>query len=96
MTVYKDLHIILGLSKDKDFTEILSMLPKQANYAFTQANIPRALDAETLEKEANTYHLKGTAHKNVNDALAHVKQKASPDDLIIICGSLFVIGELDF
>ncbi|MEY4114614.1 MAG: hypothetical protein RLZ76_1307 [Bacteroidota bacterium] len=96
MTVYKDLHIILGLSKDKDFTEILSMLPKQANYAFTQANIPRALDAETLKKEANTYHLKGTAHKNVNDALAHVKQKASPDDLIIICGSLFVIGELDF
>lgn len=96
MTAYKDLHIILGLSKDKDYTEILSMLPKEAHYAFTQANIPRALEAETLRIEANTFNLKGTTHINVNDALAFVKEKANSDDLIVICGSLFVIGELDF
>lgn len=96
MTAYKDLHIILGLSKDKDYTEILSMLPKEAHYAFTQANIPRALEAETLRIEANTFNLKGTTHINVNDALAFVKGKANSDDLIVICGSLFVIGELDF
>lgn len=88
--------MILGLSKDKDYAEILSMLPKDAHYAFTEANIPRALDAETLKKEAAAFHLEGSSHKNVNDALAFVKQKADLDDLIVICGSLFVIGELNF
>lgn len=96
MTTYKNLHMILGLSKDKDYAEILSMLPKDAHYAFTEANIPRALDAETLKKEAAAFHLEGSSHKNVNDALAFVKQKADLDDLIVICGSLFVIGELNF
>jgi dihydrofolate synthase/folylpolyglutamate synthase len=95
LTAYKNLHIIIGLSKDKDYVEILSMLPKDASYAFTQANIPRALDASTLKQEANQFKLEGSTHNNVNDALAHVKMKADPNDLILICGSLFVIGELD-
>jgi dihydrofolate synthase/folylpolyglutamate synthase len=95
LTAYKNLHIIIGLSKDKDYVEILSMLPKDASYAFTQANIPRALDASTLKQEANQFKLEGSAHNNVNDALAHVRMKADPNDLILICGSLFVIGELD-
>jgi dihydrofolate synthase/folylpolyglutamate synthase len=96
LTAYKNLHIIIGLSKDKDYSEILSMLPKDASYAFTQANIPRALDASTLKQEANQFKLEGSAHNNVNDALAHVRMKADPNDLILICGSLFVIGELDY
>ncbi|MFN5054597.1 MAG: bifunctional folylpolyglutamate synthase/dihydrofolate synthase [Bacteroidota bacterium] len=95
LTAYKNLHIIIGLSKDKDYVEILSMLPKDASYAFTQANIPRALDASTLKQEANQFKLEGSTHNNVNDALAHIKMKADPNDLILICGSLFVIGELD-
>ena len=96
LTAYKNLHIIIGLSKDKDYVEILSMLPKDASYAFTQANIPRALDASTLKQEANQFKLEGSTHNNVNDALAHVRMKADPNDLILICGSLFVIGELDY
>ncbi|MEY3348393.1 MAG: hypothetical protein RLY46_432, partial [Bacteroidota bacterium] len=95
LTAYKNLHIIIGLSKDKDYVEILSMLPKDASYAFTEANIPRALDASTLKQEANQFKLEGSTHNNVNDALAHVRMKADPNDLILICGSLFVIGELD-
>lgn len=96
LTAYKNLHIIIGLSKDKDYVEILSMLPKDASYAFTQSNIPRALDASTLKQEANQFKLEGSTHNNVNDALAHVRMKADPNDLILICGSLFVIGELDY
>ncbi|MCE2757064.1 MAG: bifunctional folylpolyglutamate synthase/dihydrofolate synthase [Chitinophagaceae bacterium] len=96
LTPYKHLYIILGLSKDKDYPEILSMLPKDADYAFTQANIPRALDATTLNIEAKKFELKGRSFNNVNDALAEIRLKAKPDDLILICGSLFLIGELDF
>ncbi len=95
-STYKKLHIIIGLSKDKDYLEILSMLPKDAEYGFTQANIPRALEANTLMREALSFGLHGQAFNNVNLALDHIKSKANTDDLILICGSLFVIGELEF
>lgn len=95
-SVYKKLYVIIGLSKDKDYLEILSMLPKQAEYGFTQANIPRALDAETLKREGLNFGLQGQAFNNVNLALDNAKSMADAEDLILICGSLFVIGELDF
>lgn len=92
---YNQLHIILGLSKDKDFQEILSLLPKTARYSFTQATIPRALDAATLKEEARKLGLEGNDFTNVNDALSYAKKHSSKDDLILICGSVFVIGELN-
>ena len=95
-STYNKLHVIVGLSKDKDYLEILSMLPKDAEYGFTQANIPRALDAETLMRQALNFGLHGQAFNNVNLALDHAKSIANAEDLILICGSLFVIGELEF
>ena len=95
-STYKNLFIIIGLSKDKDYLEILSMLPKEAEYGFTQANIPRALEADTLKDEALKFGLKGQAFSDVNLALGDAKSKANAEDLILICGSLFVIGELEF
>ena len=92
---YNQLHIILGLSKDKDYQEILSLLPKNARYSFTQATIPRALDAATLKEEARKLGLEGNDFTNVNDALSYAKEHSSKDDLILICGSVFVIGELN-
>ena len=72
------------------------MLPKEAEYGFTQANIPRALEADTLKGEALKFGLKGQAFSDVNLALGDAKSKANAEDLILICGSLFVIGELEF
>lgn len=92
---YNQLHIILGLSKDKDYQEILSLLPKTARYSFTQATIPRALDATTLKEEARKLGLEGNDFTNVNDALSYAKEHSSKDDLILICGSVFIIGELN-
>jgi dihydrofolate synthase/folylpolyglutamate synthase len=89
---YNQLHIILGLSKDKDYQEILSLLPKNARYSFT---IPRALDAAALKEEARKLGLEGNDFTNVNDALSYAKEHSSKDDLILICGSVFVIGELN-
>lgn len=94
-SIYKRLYIIIGLSKDKDFLEILSMLPKDATYGFTQANIPRALEAEALMQQGIKFGLKGKTFKNVNSALADIRSIADKDDMILICGSLFVIGELE-
>lgn len=93
---YRELHLIIGMVKDKDITEILKLLPASANYYFTQAQIPRALEAEELKEKARPFGLIGTAYAEVNLALEQAGQKAHKDDLIIICGSVFLAGEVEY
>lgn len=91
---YKHLHIIIGMVKDKDINAVLALLPEHASYHFTEANIPRALDAVSLQEQAASFELKGTIYANVNIALKEVIAKADPTDLILICGSVFLVGEV--
>jgi len=92
----KHLHIVIGVVRDKDLDQVLSLLPKYAQYYFTQAQIPRALPADNLLEAAAKYDLKGESFPEVNAALKQALSKASKDDLILICGSVFVVGEVVF
>lgn len=93
-TRYKQLHWIIGMVRDKDIDAVLQELPTDARYYFTQARIPRALDAHELSAKAATLHLQGTIHADVNMALAAARKQADKDDLIVICGSVFLVGEV--
>jgi dihydrofolate synthase / folylpolyglutamate synthase len=91
---YKQLHIVFGAVKDKDIDRILMLLPKDAHYYFTQPPIPRMLPVEVLAEKANVYGLNGEQFKHPKDALGVAKSKAAYDDLILITGSFFVVGEI--
>lgn len=93
--VYEKLHIVFGIVKDKDADKILSLLPQKATYYFTKAQIPRALPEDELRVKANKYNLTGASFSEVNIALKAATEKALPDDLIIVCGSVFVVGEVE-
>ena len=88
-------HIIIGVVKDKEIEHILSLLPKEALYYFTNAHIPRALTAVELKEKAVAFNLFGNSYDNVNEALRAAKIKAAPEDIIIVCGSIFLVGEVD-
>jgi dihydrofolate synthase / folylpolyglutamate synthase len=92
---FQKLYIIIGMVKDKDVNRVLSQLPKTAAYIFSQAFIPRAMPADQLQQIAQGYHLSGEVIPNVNDALEFALSKATKDDLILVCGSVFLVGELD-
>ncbi|MGI8583635.1 MAG: bifunctional folylpolyglutamate synthase/dihydrofolate synthase [Chitinophagaceae bacterium] len=92
---YKTLHIIFGIVKDKDPDKILSLLPENATYYFTKAQIPRALPEDELAEKAKAYNLFGEKYAEVNEALKAATAKASKKDLIIVCGSVFVVGEVE-
>lgn len=96
ITTYHNLHIVLGMVKDKDVNKVLSMLPKDAKYYFSNAHVPRAMSAEELETKASEHDLSGNIFENVNDAIADAKLNADKDDLILVCGSVFLVGEVDF
>lgn len=88
-------HIILGFVKDKQIGPILKMLPKEAVYYFTQAQIARALPVEELQDFAQKHGLNGNAYTNINEAMEAATENAKSEDLIFVTGSFFTIGELD-
>ncbi len=95
MTPFDKLHIIIGMVKDKDVNKVLKLLPAEAFYYFTKARIPRALPENDLEQYANEAGLYGKPCSDVNTALKQAIENAGSDDLILICGSIFLAGEID-
>lgn len=91
---FNQLHIIFGMVKDKDTAKVLNQFPKTAKYYFTKAHIPRALPEEELQQKALQYELKGSTFADVNEALKSALNIASKEDMIIVCGSVFVVGEV--
>jgi dihydrofolate synthase/folylpolyglutamate synthase len=94
VTDHHRLHLITGFVKDKEVDRILSMLPKNAEYYFTQANIPRALEAATLLQKAEGHGLNGREYPDVNTALKDAMATAGKYDLVVVCGSVFLVGEI--
>ena len=92
---YKNLHIVFGMVKDKEIEKVLKLLPPNAQYYFTKAQTPRALPATELLERAHNFQLNGNAFSNVNEALQAAMEASSEDDLIIVCGSVFVVGEVE-
>ena len=90
---YNTLRIVIGMVNDKDISSVLALLPREAVYYFTRANIIRALDAEELMEKAKTYGLEGNAYNTVKQAVNAAVTEAGKDDFIFIGGSNFVVGE---
>jgi dihydrofolate synthase/folylpolyglutamate synthase len=91
---YEQLHVVLGMVKDKDISKILSLLPPNAIYYFCNADLPRALHANDLQQLAMPYQLQGSAYKTVADAYKAALSSATPNDMVYVGGSTFVVAEV--
>lgn len=88
------LHIVFGMSGDKDVPAVLRLLPAAATYYFTQANLPRALDAHRLAGLAAAFGLRGAVYLPAAAAFEAAKARAADRDFIFVGGSAFVVGEI--
>jgi dihydrofolate synthase/folylpolyglutamate synthase len=95
LCTYKNLHIVFGIVKDKEISKILSLLPQNAIYYFTKAQISRALPEDELLTKAKEFNLNGASFPEVNIALTIAKNNADSQDMILVCGSVYVVGEVD-
>ncbi|MEJ5994243.1 folylpolyglutamate synthase/dihydrofolate synthase family protein [Pedobacter sp. Du54] len=93
-TPHYKLHMVIGMVKDKDINGVLTLLPKNAAYYFCSPKLERALPATELAKLAQKQGLKGKIFVSVTEALAIAKKSSSPNDLIFIGGSTFVVAEI--
>ena len=85
---------MLGFAREKNLDEILPLLPREAYYIFTQANVGRALPAEELAAKAASAALSGEVVVGVKEAVAAARKMATPSDMIFIGGSNFVVAEV--
>lgn len=88
------LFCVVGFARDKDLAHILPQLPRDACYIFTQAQSARALPAAELAAKGAIYGLGGEAVADVAAALARARELASPDDMIFVGGSTYVVAEV--
>lgn len=86
-------HFVMGVVQDKDLAAVLKQLSPDDRYYFTQAHIPRAMPHEQLKETAEAYGIKGDSYEDVNKAVAAARANASAEDVIMVCGSFFVIAE---
>ncbi|WP_343534153.1 folylpolyglutamate synthase/dihydrofolate synthase family protein [Pedobacter sp.] len=93
-TPHEQLHMVIGMVKDKDITAVLSLLPQNASYYFCQPELERALPAQELAEQGANFNLKGQVFNSVATALAAARLKAQPKDLIFVGGSTFVVAEI--
>lgn len=87
------LFIIIGFVSDKDVNAIFELMPHDAEYIFTRASVPRAMDTNTLYGIANRHGLSGLLTQNVTEAIESAKKTANDDDVIFIGGSTFVVAD---
>jgi dihydrofolate synthase/folylpolyglutamate synthase len=89
---YKNLILVLGISKDKDIKGICDELYDLTDTVIlTKADNPRAAEPKILAEyfKDKRFHIT----KNVREARNLAGQIAGKRDLILVCGSLFVVGE---
>lgn len=91
---YAQLHIVFGMARDKEVSEVLQLLPKEARYYYVQAEGARALPRLELEREAAKLGLEGKAYPSVLEGYEAALATAQAEDLIFVGGSNFVIGDL--
>ncbi|MEG1643523.1 MAG: folylpolyglutamate synthase/dihydrofolate synthase family protein [Bacteroidales bacterium] len=91
---YCKLRIVFGMVNDKDTDGVLALLPKDAEYYFTQASVQRALPATEIQRLGEKHGLKGSCFSSVKEAYNTALQQSSPDELIYVGGSTFVVADL--
>ena len=91
---FVNLRIIIGMVSDKKIDKVLELLPKNAIYYFTKAQIPRALNEIDLQKQGGECGLKGDVYPTIKQALEQAKSDYREGDLIFVGGSNFTVAEI--
>jgi len=91
---YRRLILVIGVMEDKEIGKLLSGILPISDYAiYTRPVYSRAASPQTLAFEAAPLQKDGEVAPRLTEALDRAREMAHPDDLIVVCGSLFTVGE---
>jgi dihydrofolate synthase / folylpolyglutamate synthase len=91
---YRRLILVIGIMADKEIGQLLRGIVPIADYViYTRPVYSRAADPEILMAAAAPLEKPGKVEPLLTKAIEKARDIADPEDLIVICGSLFTVGE---
>ena len=91
----RPLIIVYGIMADKALDDIAPLMPSRSRYILCAPDTPRALPVAELHKRLSALRpeLSLQTAQSVSDAISLALSQASPDTIIYIGGSTFVVAE---
>ena len=93
-TIGGKLRMVVGMVSDKDVEGVLSRMPREACYYFTQPSVPRGMSAREFADKAVRQGLKGQVYADAYEAYGAAYRDSQANDLIFIGGSTFVLADV--
>jgi dihydrofolate synthase/folylpolyglutamate synthase len=91
---HRRLFLVLGVMGDKDIGKIVrNIVPIADHVIYTRPEYHRAAVPEVLMGEAASLRKPGEIQPSVSRAVERARQMADPEDMILVTGSLFTVGE---
>ncbi len=90
----RTIHLIYGAVRDKAVDEISGVLfPKVDRVILTRSRVTRSVRPQTLSDLVDHHHPSISMAPNLGEALDEARSRAAAEDLIVIAGSIFLVGE---
>ena len=90
----RQLRIVFGMVDDKDINGVMSLLPTDAIYYWTQPSSKRALPVAQVQQLGIAHDLKGQSYPTVGQAYRTAIADADDDDFVFVGGSSYVVSDL--
>ncbi len=91
----KRIHLVYGAMQDKAVEEIMELLlPLATTVTLTAPHQPRATSAETLAAMARHFNGRVYIEPEPLRALQSARALASPEDVVFVTGSLYLVGDI--
>lgn len=89
------IHLLVGMSSDKSAGKLGACLaPYVASITCTRSRHPRAADPSSLAQHLKAFHQSIEVIEEPVDAYTYLINRVSPEDVLVVAGSLFLVGEL--
>lgn len=90
----RSIHLLYGMLREKAAEEVMELLlPRAASVIVSQPGTPRAASAELLARLARPLNPRVTVEPDAGRALDRALERAQPDEVVFVTGSLFLVGE---
>lgn len=91
----KKIWFLTGVLADKDFCDMFKhIIPLARGFVTITPDSPRAMTAQDLAKYLESLGLDATPCETITEGMETVLRLAKADDVVCVCGSLYMIGEV--
>lgn len=86
---------VVGILEDKQVEKMIkTIIPLLDEVVVTEPNSPRRMKYSELMARVKKYHQNVTGYQRILEAIIDVKSRADSEDVILVFGSLYMIGEV--